>query len=81
MVSLQHGDIASIQRTLTVVLLHVCENVDLYLPGLREHIHPPRPGAEITASNIHTAKMVAQENSFKSAGAIVNELRENVPIN
>jgi len=33
---------------------------DLYLPGSAEHIHPPRPDAEIVASIVHEAKMLAQ---------------------
>jgi len=81
-VSLEHGDVASIKRALTVVPLYVRKTVDLYWARPHEHIHPPRPGAEIAPSIVHVAKTVAQENPFKSAGIIVNELiSENVPNN
>ncbi|KAK2152567.1 hypothetical protein LSH36_325g03025 [Paralvinella palmiformis] len=54
---------------------------DLYIPGSREHIHPPRPRAEIAPSIVPVAKTVVQENRFKSASAILNELiRGNVPV-
>ena len=53
---------------------------DLYLPGPRDHIHPPVPGSDTAAAIVHVSKVIAQENPFKSAGDIINELiREHVP--